>query len=32
MTLETLAKENLNFYAPRFEIEIEGKKLDVSHF
>lgn len=32
MTLETLAKENLNFYAPRFEIEIEGKKLpyDIS--
>lgn len=30
MTLETIAKENLNFYAPRFEVEIEGKKLDVS--
>jgi uncharacterized protein len=30
MTLETLAKENLNFYAPRFDVEIEGKKLDVN--
>ncbi|AKB18668.1 phage baseplate assembly protein V [Methanosarcina sp. WWM596] len=30
MTLETLSKGNLNFYAPRFEVEIEGEKLDVS--
>ena len=30
MTLETLEKDNLNFYSPRFEIEIEGKKLDVN--
>jgi phage protein D len=30
MTLETLAKENLNFYAPKFDVEIEGKKLDVN--
>jgi uncharacterized protein len=30
MTLETLAKENLNFYAPRFEVEIGGKKLGVN--
>jgi uncharacterized protein len=29
MTLETLAKGNLNFYAPIFEVEIEGKKLDA---
>lgn len=29
MTLETLAKENLNFYPPGFEVEIEGKKLDA---
>ncbi len=28
MTLETLAKANLNFYAPGLEVEIEGKKLD----
>lgn len=30
MTLENLAKENLNFYAPRFDVEIEGKKLGVN--
>lgn len=30
MTLETLSKENLNFNAPRFEVEVEGKKLDMS--
>jgi len=30
MTLETLAKKNLNFYAPRFDVEIEGKKLDAN--
>jgi phage protein D len=30
MTLEALAKENLNFYAPRFEVEIGGKKLGVN--
>jgi phage protein D len=30
MTLETLAKANLNFYAPRFVVEVEDKKLDVN--
>lgn len=30
MTLETLAKENLNFYAPKFEIIIEKEKLAVN--
>lgn len=30
MTLETLAKENLYFYTPRFEVEVEGKKLAVN--
>ncbi|MDQ1253208.1 MAG: hypothetical protein QG646_2358 [Euryarchaeota archaeon] len=30
MTLEILAKENLNFYAPRFVVEVEDKKLDVN--
>ena len=29
MSLETLAKENLNFYAPRFEVKIGEKKLTV---
>lgn len=30
MTLETLAKENLNFYAPRFEVTIGEEKLAVN--
>lgn len=30
MTLETLSKGNLDFHAPRFEVEVEGKKLDVN--
>lgn len=30
MTLGTIAKENINFYAPRFEVEIEGKELPVN--
>lgn len=30
MTLEDLAKENLNFYAPRFEVEVGGKKLGMN--
>lgn len=29
MSLETLSKENLNFYAPRFEVKIGEKKLNV---
>jgi len=29
MALETIALKNSNFYAPRFEVEIEGKKLAV---
>lgn len=30
MTLETISKQNLNFYPPRFEVEIKDQKLDVS--
>lgn len=30
MTLETLAKENFNFYAPRFEVSIGEEKLAVN--
>lgn len=29
MALENIALENRNFYAPRFEVEIEGKKLTM---
>ena len=30
MTLEKMAKSTLNFYAPRFEVEIENQKLPVN--
>jgi phage protein D len=30
MALETISTETLNFYAPRFEVEIEGKKLSAN--
>ncbi len=30
MALEIISKETLDFYAPRFEVEIEGKKLSAN--